>query len=120
MSKRIISVLLSVLLVVLMFGCSNSPAAEPVATDAQATDAAVQSETAEATAAPSTESRGTLTIMVGSADAGATALKAMLGEQMRNPSVECYINAPYVLVLCVIWTLFFAGWFLLGLPWGPG
>jgi aminobenzoyl-glutamate transport protein len=27
---------------------------------------------------------------------------------------------PYVLVLCVIWTLFFAGWFLLGLPWGPG
>lgn len=29
-----------------------------------------------------------------------TALKAMLGEQMRNPSVECYINAPYVLVLC--------------------
>jgi aminobenzoyl-glutamate transport protein len=25
---------------------------------------------------------------------------------------------PYVLVLCIVWTLFFAGWFLLGLPWG--
>ena len=88
MSKRIISVLLSVLLVVLMFGCSNSPAAEPVATDAQATDAAVQSETAEATAAPSTESRGTLTIMVGSADAGATALKAMLDKAAEIMNVE--------------------------------
>ncbi len=27
-------------------------------------------------------------------------VKAMLGEQMRNPSVECYEKAPYVLVLC--------------------
>ncbi|MCK8784295.1 AbgT family transporter [Roseomonas sp. NAR14] len=27
---------------------------------------------------------------------------------------------PYVAVLCVVWTLFFAGWFLLGLPWGLG
>jgi aminobenzoyl-glutamate transport protein len=25
---------------------------------------------------------------------------------------------PYILVLCVVWTLFFAGWQLLGLPWG--
>lgn len=27
---------------------------------------------------------------------------------------------PYVAVLCVVWTLFFALWFLLGLPWGLG
>jgi aminobenzoyl-glutamate transport protein len=25
---------------------------------------------------------------------------------------------PYVAVLCVVWTVFFAGWYLLGLPWG--
>ena len=25
---------------------------------------------------------------------------------------------PYVAVLCVVWTLFFAAWHLLGLPWG--
>jgi aminobenzoyl-glutamate transport protein len=25
---------------------------------------------------------------------------------------------PYVMVLCIVWTLFFAGWLLLGLPWG--
>jgi len=25
---------------------------------------------------------------------------------------------PYVLVLCVVWTLFMAGWHVLGLPWG--
>jgi aminobenzoyl-glutamate transport protein len=25
---------------------------------------------------------------------------------------------PYVVVPCVVWTLFFAGWHLLGLPWG--
>ncbi|MBS0559197.1 MAG: AbgT family transporter [Proteobacteria bacterium] len=25
---------------------------------------------------------------------------------------------PYVAVLCVVWTLFFAAWYLLGLPWG--
>lgn len=25
---------------------------------------------------------------------------------------------PYVAALCVIWTLFFAAWYLLGLPWG--
>ena len=25
---------------------------------------------------------------------------------------------PYVAVLCVVWTLFLAGWYLLGLPWG--
>jgi aminobenzoyl-glutamate transport protein len=27
---------------------------------------------------------------------------------------------PYVVVLCVVWTLFLAGWYLLGLPWGIG
>jgi aminobenzoyl-glutamate transport protein len=27
---------------------------------------------------------------------------------------------PYVAVLCVVWTLFLAGWYLLGLPWGIG
>ena len=25
---------------------------------------------------------------------------------------------PYVAVLCVVWTLFLVGWYLLGLPWG--
>jgi aminobenzoyl-glutamate transport protein len=25
---------------------------------------------------------------------------------------------PYVVVLCVVWTLFLAAWYLLGLPWG--
>lgn len=25
---------------------------------------------------------------------------------------------PYVAVLCVVWTLFLVGWFMLGLPWG--
>jgi aminobenzoyl-glutamate transport protein len=25
---------------------------------------------------------------------------------------------PHVATLCVVWTLFFAAWFLLGLPWG--
>jgi hypothetical protein len=25
---------------------------------------------------------------------------------------------PYVLVPCVVWTLFMAVWYLLGLPWG--
>ena len=25
---------------------------------------------------------------------------------------------PCIVILCVIWTLFFAGWQLLGLPWG--
>ena len=25
---------------------------------------------------------------------------------------------PYVSLLCVVWTLFLAGWYLLGLPWG--
>jgi aminobenzoyl-glutamate transport protein len=25
---------------------------------------------------------------------------------------------PYVVVLCVVWTAFMAGWYLLGLPWG--
>ena len=27
---------------------------------------------------------------------------------------------PYVMVLCVVWTVFLAGWYLLGLPWGLG
>jgi len=27
---------------------------------------------------------------------------------------------PYVVVLCVLWTLFLAAWYLLGLPWGIG
>jgi len=27
---------------------------------------------------------------------------------------------PYFVVLTVVWTLFFAGWYLLGIPWGPG
>jgi aminobenzoyl-glutamate transport protein len=27
---------------------------------------------------------------------------------------------PYVVVLCVLWTAFLAGWHLLGLPWGLG
>jgi len=27
---------------------------------------------------------------------------------------------PYVVVLCVLWTLFLAEWYLLGLPWGIG
>ena len=27
---------------------------------------------------------------------------------------------PYFVALTVVWTLFFAGWFLLGIPWGPG
>jgi aminobenzoyl-glutamate transport protein len=27
---------------------------------------------------------------------------------------------PYIVVLCVIWTLLLAAWYLLGLPWGPG
>ena len=25
---------------------------------------------------------------------------------------------PYVIVLCIVWTLFLAAWHLLGLPWG--
>ncbi|MCC7281591.1 MAG: AbgT family transporter, partial [Acetobacteraceae bacterium] len=25
---------------------------------------------------------------------------------------------PYIIVLCVVWTVFFAGWHLAGLPWG--
>lgn len=25
---------------------------------------------------------------------------------------------PYVVILCIVWTLFMAGWHLLGLPWG--
>lgn len=25
---------------------------------------------------------------------------------------------PYVVIMCVIWTLFMAGWYLMGLPWG--
>jgi aminobenzoyl-glutamate transport protein len=27
---------------------------------------------------------------------------------------------PYFAALTVVWTLFFAGWYLLGIPWGPG
>ena len=27
---------------------------------------------------------------------------------------------PYILVLCVLWTLLLVGWYLLGLPWGLG
>jgi aminobenzoyl-glutamate transport protein len=27
---------------------------------------------------------------------------------------------PYVVVLSIAWTLFFVGWYLLGIPWGPG
>lgn len=27
---------------------------------------------------------------------------------------------PYVVALSIIWTLFFLGWYLLGIPLGPG
>ncbi len=27
---------------------------------------------------------------------------------------------PYFVALTVVWTLFFSGWYLLGIPWGPG
>ncbi len=27
---------------------------------------------------------------------------------------------PYFVALTVVWTAFFAGWYLLGIPWGPG
>jgi aminobenzoyl-glutamate transport protein len=27
---------------------------------------------------------------------------------------------PYILVLCVLWTLLLVAWYLLGLPWGLG
>jgi p-aminobenzoyl-glutamate transporter AbgT len=27
---------------------------------------------------------------------------------------------PYIVVLCVVWTLLLAVWYLLGLPWGLG
>ena len=27
---------------------------------------------------------------------------------------------PYFVALTIVWTVFFAGWYLLGIPWGPG
>ena len=27
---------------------------------------------------------------------------------------------PYTVVVLVTWTLFFVGWYLLEIPWGPG
>jgi p-aminobenzoyl-glutamate transporter AbgT len=27
---------------------------------------------------------------------------------------------PYFIALTVVWTAFFAGWYVLGIPWGPG
>jgi len=27
---------------------------------------------------------------------------------------------PFFVALTAVWTLFFAGWYLLGIPWGPG
>ena len=27
---------------------------------------------------------------------------------------------PYFVALTVVWTAFFSGWYLLGIPWGPG
>jgi aminobenzoyl-glutamate transport protein len=38
----------------------------------------------------------------------------------KNAGVGTVVSLmlPYVVILLVLWTILFAGWYLLGLPWG--